>query len=446
MDIRATNVSLLTFRFSHFVFLLLFSFVVAALGESVVANDFRLWRDNSGNFSVRAKLIAKSDDTVKLESEAGKTIDVPISRLSRADQQFLKNLPNSSPSASGGTTTGGEKSTSSPQNIQRQIQLALRGNPVQGQAEDNLTDFLARLPFSVYVDRQALNSAGVRSDQPIDSKPVGETLADQLQSVVSQLKLSWQVRQTVVVIGGQAKRRPLMQTVVYEIGRNDPSDLQHQLESIDGASWMSMGGQGRAVPVVSRMVVTQTANTHFLIERELKLRPVATRYPHPLDNILVTISAQQMMLEDFVRNLSQKLPNPIRIDEGALQYIGLTSKLPVTASFENCSAKDVLDLVLLPLDCTWREEPNAIIVTTSGASEKALITEQVRFQIRGLPRNNGSELAQFVRMTVAPDSWAELGGPGIVKPSGDNGLTVSQSAPVLRAIQELVVTLSSAAK
>ena len=52
-------------------------------------SEFRTWTDASGNFKVRARLLRKSDTTVTVVTDAGREMNVPISKLSEADQRFL---------------------------------------------------------------------------------------------------------------------------------------------------------------------------------------------------------------------------------------------------------------------------------------------------------------------------------------------------------------------
>ena len=50
----------------------------------------REWADSTGKFRVNAQLVAVRGDTVVLERENGQIVSLPISRLSKADQAFLK--------------------------------------------------------------------------------------------------------------------------------------------------------------------------------------------------------------------------------------------------------------------------------------------------------------------------------------------------------------------
>jgi hypothetical protein len=49
----------------------------------------RKWTSSDGKFSVEADLVAHKDGVVQLLKENGKVLKVPVSKLSKADQQFL---------------------------------------------------------------------------------------------------------------------------------------------------------------------------------------------------------------------------------------------------------------------------------------------------------------------------------------------------------------------
>ena len=50
---------------------------------------WRQWRDSSGNFQVRAKLVEQTETDVRLQREDGRLVQVPIVRLGAADQDYL---------------------------------------------------------------------------------------------------------------------------------------------------------------------------------------------------------------------------------------------------------------------------------------------------------------------------------------------------------------------
>ena len=60
-----------------------------ALQSAVADARPRKWTDRSGRFSIRAELMEFKDDQVVLKRPDGKTISVPLMRLSRRDQGFV---------------------------------------------------------------------------------------------------------------------------------------------------------------------------------------------------------------------------------------------------------------------------------------------------------------------------------------------------------------------
>jgi hypothetical protein len=63
----------------------------------------RVWKDASGSFQIRAVLVEQSESSVRLLTEDGRVVNVPIHRLSKADQDFLKDraAPADNPFAGG---------------------------------------------------------------------------------------------------------------------------------------------------------------------------------------------------------------------------------------------------------------------------------------------------------------------------------------------------------
>ena len=54
--------------------------------------EFRTWKDATGNFSVKAKLIEFDDENVKIEKEDGRVVSIPIEKISEDDLTYLAGL------------------------------------------------------------------------------------------------------------------------------------------------------------------------------------------------------------------------------------------------------------------------------------------------------------------------------------------------------------------
>ena len=59
-------------------------------GKSAAGNELRTWNSEDGKFSVVAKLIEYTADSVKLERENGKQFDVPLDKLSKQDRDYIR--------------------------------------------------------------------------------------------------------------------------------------------------------------------------------------------------------------------------------------------------------------------------------------------------------------------------------------------------------------------
>jgi hypothetical protein len=58
-------------------------------GSPEPSYEQRNWVDNTGSFSVEATLIEVVDGSVRLEKQSGEIIEVPLERLSAADQKYV---------------------------------------------------------------------------------------------------------------------------------------------------------------------------------------------------------------------------------------------------------------------------------------------------------------------------------------------------------------------
>ena len=61
----------------------------ASPAEEPVAATSRVWTDNTGKFTVSARLVVVLDGAVRLQKETGRFTTVPMDRLSNADRQFV---------------------------------------------------------------------------------------------------------------------------------------------------------------------------------------------------------------------------------------------------------------------------------------------------------------------------------------------------------------------
>ena len=63
--------------------------------------EARIWTDRSGTHKIDAEFVAVQGQRVLLQTTEGRTVAVPIDRLSETDQDFLRNQQQTAPSAAG---------------------------------------------------------------------------------------------------------------------------------------------------------------------------------------------------------------------------------------------------------------------------------------------------------------------------------------------------------
>lgn len=56
------------------------------------AEEIRTWSDNTGRFKIEAKFVARNEGKIKLERSDGRLFEIDLLKLSKADQDFLKEL------------------------------------------------------------------------------------------------------------------------------------------------------------------------------------------------------------------------------------------------------------------------------------------------------------------------------------------------------------------
>lgn len=105
--------------------LFLFLFCIAS-ATCVSAQEMREWSDSTGKFKIQAKFIEVKDGIAWLENEAGKTIKIPVDRLSSADLEYVGSNENpfkmaeeesSSSSGSSSSSSSGSRPWSTPKKI-----------------------------------------------------------------------------------------------------------------------------------------------------------------------------------------------------------------------------------------------------------------------------------------------------------------------------------------
>ena len=66
------------------------TFFLALALPAIAAEKFRTWTDSTGDFKLEAKFVSKTTKAVKLLQKNGASFEIPLDKLSKADQEYVK--------------------------------------------------------------------------------------------------------------------------------------------------------------------------------------------------------------------------------------------------------------------------------------------------------------------------------------------------------------------
>ena len=164
-----------------------------------------------------------------------------------------------------------------------------------------------------------------------------------------------------------------------------------------------MLGIGYMVPESRPIVPTPTAPVDKRIQQALA-EPSA-------------LTVRDLPLCDVVARLSHRHQIPISLDYDALAAAGLTGKEPVNLDVSGPALGDLLNLVLRQDHLCYAVRDRAVVITTIEARETGEPKLVGKVYPLTPPLLGSGSLAEetmsdLIRYTIAPYSWAEVGGPG----------------------------------
>lgn len=146
-------------------------------------------------------------------------------------------------------------------------------------------------------------------------------------------------------------------------------------------------------------------------------------------------------LHDALEAISRQHGINIFLSICDLNDVGMTADQPVTGTAQRARLDESLHGLLKPLNLTWLVQDDVVVVTTEEEAEQDL--QQVSYPVRDLvPRGNVDELIHAITSTVAPTTWAEVGGPGSIQAVPARGsLEVQQTQQIHQELTRLLTLL-----
>jgi hypothetical protein len=430
------------------------SVVVAAAPGGV-----RTWTDHTGTHRIDAELVRVTDNEVDLKTIGGRTVTVPLSRLSAADREYVKSLQQ--PPAAAPPSGAGAKDKSEIQYGDVPI-LGELARPTQFEfVKTPLADAVRRLAeqhrLAVYVDRRALDRVGIRTDVRVTCRSQAGTLGDNLKQLLKPLGLAWDLRCGVLIITTPEQAESHLRVMVYKVLQ--PGDARALLKGITGriapTTWDFNGGPASIAHAAfaRALVVSQTLRVHLQIAEhhaeELAVveppAPAATGGKKSLDQLLrqpVRLEFHATPLGELADDLKKTHGVPVTVDLRALDKVGLGRQTPVDFQMRGVPLGAALSLLLGELGLTWQRSKTGIEITTPEEAARNLVL--IAYPAADLAGGQRDPLIKVITATIAPVSWNQVGGPASIRPGAPGKLDVLQTPHVHAEIQSVLAALRRA--
>ncbi|MFO0904889.1 MAG: PEGA domain-containing protein [Pirellulales bacterium] len=158
-----------------------------------------------------------------------------------------------------------------------------------------------------------------------------------------------------------------------------------------------------------------------------------TLYETPIE-----LDVQEMPLRDLVDHLAEKYAINTTLNLRDLESDSISIDAPVSIKVSGVRLASALDLLLAPINASWRIQDEAVEITSAG-----YIEARVRTQVYGVAdlTNDPQSLQLLITSVVAPENWDQTGGVGrceIDTADGAESLVIRHSDSVQRQVAELL--------
>jgi len=327
--------------------------------------------------------------------------------------------------------------------------------------------------LNVSLDKKALVEMGLDADTAVTFKVSDIPLRSALTMLLRDLDLVWRVRDKTLEITSRETLDGRLSPRVYAVSdlTGNSAGLRDLIMAVlEPQSWDVLGGPASIVADRAQgresLVVSQTEPVHRQVAAFLAdLRTVARQ---PADELPVAVSHEgwwrQTPETDAVRKrLEQKLTCefretplanvlpllyeqtqvPMLLDRRSVEDAGVAVDTPLTATHNDTALHDVLTMALKDLDLTYTVTDDVLLITAPDFESYHLTWAIYPVGDLVTAGRSADELVQMLTTTIAPQSWEEVGGPGVVR--GIRGVTqalvITQSCDVHRQIAALLAQL-----
>ena len=414
---------------------------VCLLVGVIQGEELHTWTDNSGNFTLQAKLINFSDTVVNLKREDGRTLAVPMEKLCLDDQVFLAQVVHKK-----------AKEPAWEENILKALQQKTRMDFVRTPLVE-VAAYLSNLhQIPIHCDANELDNYGLNGDEPITYKGHPVSLQRNLELMLKELELSWTLRDGGLIITTSEAANVEMVPYIYLSLLDVSADavIESVTRRLEPDSWEDVGGPAGIESLSKKVfIISQSHQVHLTIQNDFKdalqlIRLSDLQGNLPEDKFLsskVTSSFIETPLNDAIKLLQEKHQFVAHLDKQELEALGLTLSEPVTFDFEKIELRHALNYMLKPLDLSWSYDGKLVTISSQAAEELTL--QRKRYDLTNLKQYDQDQLIQTLQSTVSPVEWDIVGGAGSMGIGLRGKLEVNARYQVQVQIAQLLTELES---
>lgn len=346
--------------------------------------------------------------------------------------------------------------------LDRPITGAYQATPL----EEVLQSLSEKTGLPIMVDKRALNDVGLDPQVPVSFFAKDSDLRPALRRMLAPTDLAFVVRDEVLLITTPDEAYSRLVQRVYalpkaiEAAPADERELHARqllaaiLETVAPTTWDDVGGPGEASLFRGRLLVDQTEEVHGEIAKLIELLDRAAQPPAGASLATPSLLAHRSKTEERIlaaldkevafefrdepldmacRQIATSCDIPVEFDRKALAEVGIGTDVPVTFQLRRTSLRSFLRHMLKHLDLTYLVRDDVLLITTPKECNCKLATriypiaDLVRFdpaeravaagdklERRRLLATGAEELIAILQRQVAPTTWEQVGGPGVM--------------------------------
>lgn len=289
----------------------------------------------------------------------------------------------------------------------------------------------------VAFDFEGLSLAGATLQDPVTLELSDASLGEVLKAVLAARRLDFFVQKDHLLVTTAAADQAQLRTETYSVSDlvSGPAGVKELAERVGRLvapeTWRQAGGPGTVAVRHTALEVTQSAAVHHQIRTFLaKLRAARTRPPEAARQLLAThydlarARLRQPVTSNFIQpepwlrvlaDLEETSRSLMVVDWAAVSAAGIRPDTPATLRVHQVPLSEAMLALLHPLGLTYRIATGEVLeVTTRNAVAARLELEF--YPVRDLvpPGDAGETLANRIKAQIAPESWSEAGGPGVI--------------------------------